>query len=175
MKFLQVEVNNGSRITLALALSVLLAACGDPWPPESPASEPLEDFGGRLQSEEIGYLYESAAAQAEADGSSEGSTNWGFVHREGEITLGFNPFDGTAAQPGYYETQVEVVYFDESMAQLRLDPEKGDQMLLINNMFNQVPSVVVSGARLRVGRTVYELREDGWYVDDKIVHEFGAQ
>ena len=61
------------------------------------------------------------------------------------------------------------------MAQLRIDPAEGDQMLLINNVFNQVPSIVVSGARLRVGRTVYELREDGWWVDGKIVHEFARQ
>ena len=175
MNFPEIEVNNVVRIALTLVPALFLVACGAPWPPESPRSEPLEDFGGRLESDEIGYIYESAVAQADAGGSSEGSSNWGFVYHEGEITLGFNPFDGTTAQPGYYESQVEVVYFDESMAQLRLDPEKGDKMLLINNVFNQVPSIVVSGARLRVGGTVYELREDGWWVDDRIVHEFAKQ
>jgi hypothetical protein len=175
MYFQEPVVNNVVRTALAFAAILCLAACGDPWPPESPRSEPLEDFGSRLDSDEIGYVYESAEAQADAGGSSKGSSSWGFVYREGEITLGFNPFDGTAAQPGYYESQVEVVYFDDTMAQLRIDPAEGDQMLLINNVFNQIPSIVVSGARLRVGRTVYELREDGWWVDGKMVHEFARQ
>ena len=175
MRMPRVVLNNGYQIALTLGLSLLLTACGDPWPPKSPASEALEDFGGPLESEEIDYIYESAEAHAAADGSSEGSTHWGFVHRQGEFTLGFNPFDVPSALPGYYESQVEVVYFDESMAQLRLDPEAGDKMLLVRDMFRTAPSVLVTGARLRVGKTVYELREDGWYVDDEIVHEFGEQ
>ncbi|MEZ5498265.1 MAG: hypothetical protein R3E77_02425 [Steroidobacteraceae bacterium] len=168
-------MSNNVRIALILVQFVFITACGAAWPPESPRSEPLKDFGGRLKSEEIGYIYESAEAQAAAGGSSKGSSNWGFVYHEGDFTLGFNPFDGSSAQPGYYDSQVEVVYFDDKIAQLRLDPDKGDKLLLINDMFNQVPSIVVSGARLRVGRTVYELRDDGWWVDGKLVHAFSKK
>lgn len=159
-----------------LAFGLLLVGCGPPWPPESPRSQPLDDFGGKLESDEIGHVYGSREQYEAADGSSEGSTAWGFVHRKGELTLGFNPFTTDAPQRGYYvESQVEVVYFDDTTAQLRIDPDESDHLLLINNLFNTVPSVVVPGARLRVGGDVYELREDGWWVDGKRIHPFDGE
>lgn len=143
------------------------------WPPSSP--QPPNDFTGD------GSISFEGWQQVFTSGSREDAVGVGVEVRSQDIVVEGNIFEAEIVKGLYAQSQFEVVYFNDQETWLRMKPDSDDLFLLIQRggSFSPsrgpiIPGFQVPGARALLGSVEYELREDGWYVDEELVGPVGS-
>ncbi|MFG0253408.1 MAG: hypothetical protein ACF8NJ_11110 [Phycisphaerales bacterium JB038] len=164
-----------------LGLVSLTVACNNDsgptvWPPTPPPDSvsPASTADASFCSEAT--VYEDSRREFVGGGDR----RYGYAVCDGEVAVGFNLFAIEEAGDGYVPNFFEVVYFDDSQTRLRVSSEEGHQLVYeVDKDAQYRPGVLqvkttvsYPGTKILYDGTTYEIREDGWYVDDTRVAGF---
>ena len=91
-----------------------------------------------------------------------------------DFELDGNLFNFPVHTDRYLESEFEVVYYTEDRTGIRLVPETEDRygFLRIDDTSGETTETyltlraILPGATVRVGQQTYQLRQDGWYLED---------
>jgi hypothetical protein len=109
-----------------------------------------------------------------------GDRRYGYVVCEGEVDLAFNIFTIQEAGEGFVENSFEVVSFTDSRTRVRIIESEGHRLIYeVDKMAYYVPgqlnvksTATYAGTRISYAGQIYEIKQDGWYVDGRRVHSF---
>jgi len=152
-----------------VAYCLLLGGCKKQadWPPQR-LSAPPADFVPSTRADIKGVLsIFKDASKTELIGNA-------IVMRDARWAMGFNLFGIDKAGDGYVESQCEVVYYDDHETLVRADPQHNDSLALVEDDSSGANTWACTypGAHVRYAGKMYELRHDGWYLDNRLVHAF---
>jgi hypothetical protein len=102
-----------------------------------------------------------------------GEEHMAFISKNGKAKLSSNLFSPDKPMEGSIDNQFEVVYFDENQTLISADSTKNDKIIFIYlGIGNLKETFSYPGMHVRYQGKVYELRKDGWYLNNRIIHKF---
>lgn len=156
-------------VLIVCVASLALAACSDPWPPER-VDGPPADFSPSSGYQINGWL------PVYADATKADQSGMAYAARDLQIELSMNLFAIDKPADGYVESQFEVVYFDDDRTLIAVSSDKDDVWALVKTGgglgMNATHGATFPGAKVRYRDKLYELRADGWYLNDKRLRAF---
>jgi hypothetical protein len=96
-----------------------------------------------------------------------------FLIREAKLLFPENIFSISKPSEGYAESQFGVVYYDDKQTFIEVDSTKNDELDIIYLSPGSFQTThILPGTHIRYQNKIYELRKDGWYLDNIRIHEF---
>jgi hypothetical protein len=103
----------------------------------------------------------------------EESERMAFYAKNAKIKLKDNIFSITKPSNGFIENQFEVVYFDDKQTFIVADSTKNDKLVFVYlGPGNLKETYTFPGMKVRYQNKIFELRADGWYINNKRIHAF---
>ena len=152
------------------------------WPPEPVPLDSIssipDSLVGRLQfgsgdlGQGWGYVF------SKPGGGLEDVIGWGPLVVNGYADLPFCIFTISKPSKGYAPNQYEVIYFDSSKTRIRLLHERRDFVCICYECYDTDSLGVIANSFTTASTQViyrgkyYQLKDDGWYIDDKLLHSF---
>ena len=105
-----------------------------------------------------------------------GQERMAVIVRKAKMIYPENIFSISKPTDGFAETQFGVVYYDDKQTFIDVDSSKNDELDMVYLGPGQFQTThVLPGTHIRYQDKLYELRKDGWYLNNIKIHGFEVE